>query len=742
MKKQFKIFIPAMAMLLVLAIGCSKEDDNIPIVEEPIEEPTEKEITINVGLPNVTEHRVAYEDTSHKLTWEEGDQLLIIGFDNVGHFKGKSTFTYTGTPGKTSGSFTGTTIGGAVKYKMYYPATIAVDKESGAVTYPLMNEQEQKANGSTAHLKKYIVLENTDISDLSVAIQLTMMSSIMKFDLTNVPAQVGTLKKLEWKAESYTGTKTGSMDFASDAITFSASENNLTAYMGFLPGEIPNVKSGGMFTVILVGDKTYKTEVLSKKGEVYLAGQRYIATLGSGWMQDPGSIGDSNILVYDQQGTLKNSYSCTADNTRGDTIINKALTEVTQLSGGTVYLKGPFTFLIGGTVKIGDNTHLKGDTDVKIQPHDGANWAEYIPLIENMSFPAQNENIEISGFQLYGNEPGVVKPPKLDRYYLCIVLNGKNISIHDMHLSGNYGDGILIGRNTPSSAFNENIQIYDNTINRIQHDAVCVNKAKNVQVYNNQITSRLNCGIRMYNTNIVELHDNYITSNNEGGAGIQIQKWGNISMDQINIYNNEIYQPRTYGIWIFGAGNYGSSVAEINIHHNKIYNTGQHGIISDGFNATIKNNVIDGAGYSGIIQANVYSSPPPETLTFVLTVKNNIISNSRYYGIRNNLSETHSFVISHNCFFNNKEGETYNIELPEGNIKVDPQFADRTKHDFHLKSQYGRWNGTAWVNDETTSPCIDAGDPKDDYAKEPSPNGGRINIGVYGNTAEASKSAK
>ncbi len=246
----------------------------------------------------------------------------------------------------------------------------------------------------------------------------------------------------------------------------------------------------------------------------------------------------------------------------------------------------------------------------------------------------------------------------------------------------------------------------------------------------------------MYNTNTVEIHDNYITSNNEGGAGIQIQKRGNTQMDQINIYNNEIYQPKTFGIWIFGSGDYGSSAAEVNVHHNKIYNTGQHGIISDGFNATIKNNVIDGAGYSGIIQANVYSSPPPETLTFVLTVKNNIISNSRYYGIRNNLSETHSFVISHNCFFNNKEGETYNIELPEGNIKVDPQFADRTKHDFHLKSQYGRWNGTAWVNDETTSPCIDAGDPKDDYAKEPSPNGGRINIGVYGNTAEASKSAK
>ncbi len=53
-------------------------------------------------------------------------------------------------------------------------------------------------------------------------------------------------------------------------------------------------------------------------------------------LEEPGSIEAGNVLVYDQQGTLKNSYSCTADNTRSDTIINKALTEVVQFSGGTI----------------------------------------------------------------------------------------------------------------------------------------------------------------------------------------------------------------------------------------------------------------------------------------------------------------------------------------------------------------------------------------------------------------------
>lgn len=69
-----------------------------------------------------------------------------------------------------------------------------------------------------------------------------------------------------------------------------------------------------------------------------------------------------------------------------------------------------------------------------------------------------------------------------------------------------------------------------------------------------------------------------------------------------------------------------------------------------------------------------------------------------------------------------------------------PLFADTANGDYHLKSAAGRWNSGDWVNDDVTSSCIDAGDPVSPYANEPTPNGGRINIGCYGNTAEASKS--
>jgi len=93
------------------------------------------------------------------------------------------------------------------------------------------------------------------------------------------------------------------------------------------------------------------------------------------------------------------------------------------------------------------------------------------------------------------------------------------------------------------------------------------------------------------------------------------------------------------------------------------------------------------------------------------------------------------------------------------NIQADPYFAEPgywdpngtpedinddfwVDGDYHLKSQAGRWdpNSQSWVKDDVTSPCIDAGEPMSPIGHEPFPNGGIINMGAYGGTAEASKS--
>jgi len=81
-----------------------------------------------------------------------------------------------------------------------------------------------------------------------------------------------------------------------------------------------------------------------------------------------------------------------------------------------------------------------------------------------------------------------------------------------------------------------------------------------------------------------------------------------------------------------------------------------------------------------------------------------------------------------------------------GNIAQDPRFADADSGDYHLMSTAGRWDAARnggvgeFVMDAIHSPCIDTGAPQDTFENEPLPNGGRINMGVYGNTDEASLS--
>lgn len=75
-----------------------------------------------------------------------------------------------------------------------------------------------------------------------------------------------------------------------------------------------------------------------------------------------------------------------------------------------------------------------------------------------------------------------------------------------------------------------------------------------------------------------------------------------------------------------------------------------------------------------------------------------------------------------------------------GNFNANPLFADPLALDYHERSTAGRFAPGGFVNDVVSSPALDAGDPASDYLQETQPNGGRINLGAFGNTPEASRS--
>lgn len=262
-----------MCTLASTIISCSGNEE---LTDEITNTGKDELITITVGTGANTNTRISYDDdkvgssNEDALKWEEGDKLLVAGYAN-GTLKGKEIYIISEGVGKTTASFTGTAIEGATTYNVYYPSSITVDEPTGGATFS-PSAQTQNGNNNTVHLRDNIFLQATNVTDLN-NITLEMKSSIMKFELSNIPTDIGSLKSLIWIVETDNGSKNMVLNLSSIA-----DNQALTAYLSFISEEM-SVKTNGKFTVILQGDKLYKAEREIISGKKYEAGNRYTAEI-------------------------------------------------------------------------------------------------------------------------------------------------------------------------------------------------------------------------------------------------------------------------------------------------------------------------------------------------------------------------------------------------------------------------------------------------------------------------------
>ncbi|MCQ1535231.1 hypothetical protein FTO70_05915 [Methanosarcina sp. KYL-1] len=424
----------------------------------------------------------------------------------------------------------------------------------------------------------------------------------------------------------------------------------------------------------------------------------------------------------------------------------------------TVYLKGPFTYVIDSTLLIGDNTILEGDSDACIKLADEAGWKTLVPLIKNRD-SAGNDNITIRGFEIDGNSEKQMSlgSSRLGRgyYNLMHFTKSSDITVENMYLHHGCGDGLKV-ENV------DNVNFVNNTVYQLGHDALYCMYSNNIVAANNDIFTRTNSALRLTNSNNAKLHDNLIhseyklSSGSSTGPGIEIQKTNSYAMDDIEIYNNVLHTLNGAGIWMFGYDNDNVKRGQdVYIHHNIFKNVGQYwvdtgysnaGIIISQFdNTRIENNIIDNGGHAGI-KFWKYSSKYQMSETFTATVRNNIILNQDDHAaagiwVQDTASGKYAIKSENNCFNNNTGGSYVGPGISQlDDILSDPLFVDPSKNDYHLKSASGHWFENEWVFDNETSPLIDAGYSLSDYRNEPESNGDRINIGRYGNTNEASRS--
>ena len=143
-------------------------------------------------------------------------------------------------------------------------------------------------------------------------------------------------------------------------------------------------------------------------------------------------------------------------------------------------------------------------------------------------------------------------------------------------------------------------------------------------------------------------------------------------------------------------------------------------------NGTVRNCLFIRNASDGFGGAIAESSARIENCTFVNnsavsggalhTCIGNVMNNILWGNTPNQLVD--SLWLSYNCIQNWTQGGT-------GIISENPHFQNPAEDNYRLL---------------LSSPCIDAGNPASDYSHEPDPNGLRINLGAYGNTADAAKS--
>lgn len=222
----------------------------------------------------------------------------------------------------------------------------------------------------------------------------------------------------------------------------------------------------------------------------------------------------------------------------------------------------------------------------------------------------------------------------------------------------------------------------------------------------------------------------------EGSSG----KWGCIAFEKLARISSISYSRIEYANFVQQLeGNYYNGAISMNnekvrILYSEIINNFHFGIYANYSTLEIRNSVIAGNNQNGIY---IFSPFKSGDLIYVI---NNTIASNKMTGFEcwnatsyliNNIfwgNMTSIDVKNNNCYISyclikEKELSYWTNKVGKGLIyDLNPQFINEISGDFHLMQ---------------TSPGIDSGDPSYQYLNEQTDNGGRIDLGAYGNTPEA-----
>jgi hypothetical protein len=418
-------------------------------------------------------------------------------------------------------------------------------------------------------------------------------------------------------------------------------------------------------------------------------------------------------------------YNC--DGVDDQVEINRAINYIDSMGGGTVHLKSG-TYIIDAfdsPIIMKSHITLEGENRSSTIVKLADNIAEPDDPVKGfyMIYGGQITNIIIQDIQLDANKRN--NPTHIPHWGVrtrCIRVESDQSTYRNILLRDFSHDGIILHGHV-GGLRND---IIGCRAELVGHDAIVVDGNTDSNIIDFVSGENGNNLIRLRNSQ-------HCTLDNIRGPGgdnaIQLQTMGSGQCNYNTIKNSILTTDvgSAENAIVLNQDDSGSLTGN-KIINTIIYNTDWDGIrINGADNTEIENCVIYKSGHRTGSGSGIKVSRGAGT-----TVKNSIISNCGEYGIDGDA------ISQYNDMWSNADGNYRGTSAGTGDISVDPLLEDPENRDFHLKSQAGRWTESRWVTDSETSPCIDAGDPASEYSNELDPNGGRINMGTYGNTKYAS----
>jgi hypothetical protein len=189
---------------------------------------------------------------------------------------------------------------------------------------------------------------------------------------------------------------------------------------------------------------------------------------------------------------------------------------------------------------------------------------------------------------------------------------------------------------------------------------------------------------------------------------------------QLRFTNNDVFNTVEEAVYLSGSGDDENS--EIIIRNNRLHHC-RGGFWTNRFNNDGNNTTLDFS-----FNTIAYSSNWP--LYMLHRIRNNITNNIFAFNRLDDLYARDFAQGEYNLYWNRRETDYgvfrwQRLAFPADlDLFFDPQFV--SEYDLHLSED---------------SPAIDRGNPDAVYDREPEPNGRRVNIGGYANTAEATVSS-